>query len=108
MRACARWLLAVGLTAGGSLAAGFPAVAQQPGGGISAQQADIGRVDTAIQRYGQALGVVTRLSRPLGAETECYGICFLPSSSRSTAWRCAPRESCTLHCDISPPVGDCR
>ncbi|MGA8756082.1 MAG: hypothetical protein WB611_07085 [Stellaceae bacterium] len=89
------------------LLAGITASAQQSGGGLSAEQRDIGRVETRIQKYNQALGVVTRLNRPLGAETECSGICYFPSSSRPVAWRCAPNETCDLHCDVNPPVGGC-
>jgi hypothetical protein len=85
-----------------------PAWAQQPAGGISAEERDIGRVDSHIQRYDQALGVVSRLRRPLGAETECDGICYFPSSSQPISWRCSPQASCELHCDVNPPVGGCR
>jgi hypothetical protein len=95
------------LAIGWGLAAVSPALAQQSGGPISGEQRDIGRVDTHIQKYGQALGVVSRLRRPLGAETECYGICFFPSSSRPISWRCAPRDNCDLHCDVNPPAGGC-
>jgi hypothetical protein len=88
--------------------AGFPALAQHSGGRLNAEQPDIGQVETHIRKYDQALGVVTRLSRPSGAETECYGACFYPSSSRPVSWRCAPKESCELHCDVNPPVGGCQ
>ena len=81
--------------------------AQQAAGRLSAEQRDIGRLETRIQRYNQALGVVTQLRRPLGDETECNGICFFPSSSHPVAWRCAPNDSCNLHCDVNPPVGGC-
>jgi hypothetical protein len=83
------------------------AIAQQAAGRLSAEQRDIGRLETRIQRYDQALGVVMRLSRPQGDETECNGICFFPSSSHSVLWRCAPNDSCNLHCDVNPPVGGC-
>jgi hypothetical protein len=91
-----------------ALVGGFPALAQRSGGGLNAEQPNIGQVETHIEKYDQALGVVTRLSRPLGAETECYGTCFLPNSSQSTSWRCAPKETCDLHCNVNPPVGGCR
>jgi hypothetical protein len=90
-----------------ALAGAFPALGQQSGGEVSGEQRDIGRVDAHIQKYGQALGVVSRLSRPLGAETECYGTCFFPSSSRPISWRCAPKAMCDLHCDVNPPAGGC-
>lgn len=93
------------------LLAGTTAAGQQSspqsGGTLSAEQRDIGRVETRIQKYDQALGVVTRLNRPLGAETECSGICYFPSSSRPVTWRCAPNERCDVHCDVNPPVGGC-
>jgi hypothetical protein len=90
------------------LAASVPALAQQSGRRLDAERHDIGQVETRIQEYNQALGVVTRLKRPLGAEIECNGICFFPSSSRPVSWRCAPKEVCDLHCDVNPPVGGCR
>ncbi|MGH7047879.1 MAG: hypothetical protein ACREE2_15985 [Stellaceae bacterium] len=87
----------------GAAAAGVPAKT----GEITAEQLDIGRLQIHIERYGEALGVVATLIRPLGAEIECNGICYLPSSTRATSWRCAPQEQCTLHCEVSPPVGGC-
>ena len=99
-----------GVMAGG-LVGGCPAFGQsggQSGGQVSGEQRDIGRVDSHIQKYDQALGVVSRLSRPLGAETECYGICFFPSSSHPIAWRCAPKAMCDLHCNVNPPAGGCQ
>lgn len=86
----------------------LPLLAQPLPAGLSAEQRDIGRVETHIQKYQQAVGVVTRLSRPLGAETECTGICYFPNSSRPVSWHCAPANSCDLHCDVNPPVGGCR
>jgi hypothetical protein len=91
----------------GAILIGAPAVAAQAGSEIGAEQRDIGRVEARIQKYDQALGVVSRLSRPLGAEVECNGICYFPSSSQPVSWRCAPKERCDLHCDVSPPVGGC-
>ncbi len=83
------------------------AASAQQSGRLSAEQRDIGRVETRIQKYDQALGVVTQVIRPLGSETECNGICYFPSSSRPVAWRCAPKETCDLHCNVNPPVGGC-
>lgn len=104
MRISAWGLLPIGC----GLFLGFAAFAQQPAGGLSAERRDIGRVETRIERYDQALGVVSRLSRQLGAETECYGVCYFPSSSRSISWRCAPQEDCHLGCDVNPPAGGCQ
>jgi hypothetical protein len=86
---------------------GGPAVAQQTGGRIAAEQRDIGRVETRIQKYDQALGVISQLTRPTGAETECQGVCYFPSSTHPISWRCAPKERCDLHCAFNPPVGGC-
>jgi hypothetical protein len=84
-----------------------PAVAEQAGGQISAAHHDIGRVETRIQKYDQALGVIAQLVRRLGEETECQGVCFFPNSERAISWHCAPKSKCDLHCDINPPVGGC-
>jgi hypothetical protein len=92
----------------GILAAAPPAAAQRSGASLSAEDRDIGRLETRIQKYEEALGVVTRLIRSPDAETECQGSCFLPSSSRSVSWRCAPNSGCALHCEVNPPVGGCR
>ncbi|HEY3908305.1 MAG TPA: hypothetical protein VGM07_00265 [Stellaceae bacterium] len=91
----------------GALARGAPALAQQGVGPIGAEQRDIGRLETRIQRYDQALGVIAKLARPLGAEIECNGICYTPNGTRATSWRCAPTARCDLHCDVNPPVGGC-
>jgi hypothetical protein len=91
----------------GALVVATPAFAQKSASQISAEQHDIGRLETRIQKYDQALGVVSQLARPLGAETECQGTCYFPSRTQPISWRCAPRESCDLHCDVSPPVGGC-
>ena len=91
----------------GAFLIGAPAGAAQAGGEIGAEQRDIGRVEARIQKYDQALGVISRLSRPLGADVECHGICYFPSSTQPISWRCAPKQRCDLHCDVSPPVGGC-
>jgi hypothetical protein len=89
------------------VAFGAPARAEQAGGRISADQPDVGRVEARIQKYDQALGVTIQLVRPLGAQTECNGVCYLPSSTRPISWRCAPKQRCDLHCAVTPPVGGC-
>lgn len=88
------------------LAAG-PGFAQQSAGRISADQHEIGRVEVRVQRYDQALGVVTQLVRPLGAEVECQGVCYYPSSAKPATWNCAPKRTCSLHCGVNPPAGGC-
>jgi hypothetical protein len=99
---------AVGLLVASLLLAGGTVVGAQPKSGeLEVTQPEIGRLQTRIERYGEALGVVAALIRPLGAEVECNGVCYLPSSTRATSWRCAPREQCTLHCEVNPPVGGC-
>jgi hypothetical protein len=104
MRVRAACILGIGFV----LAIGSPVQAQQSGGGISSEHREIGRVDAHIQKYDQALGVVSRLRRSFAAETECYGICYFPSSSQPISWRCSPTANCDLHCDVNPPVGGCR
>lgn len=91
----------------GALAICAPALAQQTAGPTSAARRDIGRLETRIQKYDQALGVIAQFVRPLGAEVECNGICYFPNSTQPASWRCAPKARCDLHCDVSPPVGGC-
>ncbi len=93
---------------GFAMFAALPVIAQQSRERLTIERPDIGRVETRIENYDQALGVVARLNRPLGIETECDGVCFFPSSSRSLSWRCAPAERCDLDCNVNPPVGGCR
>jgi hypothetical protein len=82
--------------------------AQQAGGNATtAEQKDIGRVQTRIEKSDQALGVVIQLARPGGANVECNGVCYLPSSSKPVAWKCEAARKCDLHCTINPPVGSC-
>ena len=99
--------LALLATIAGAIAIGLPAFAQQAGSHISAEQRDIGRVEARIQKYDQAVGVISQLTRPAGAETECNGVCYFPSSTRPISWNCAPKERCDLHCAVNPPVGGC-
>jgi hypothetical protein len=85
-----------------------PGCAQQPGGNATtAEQKDIGRVQTRIEKSDQALGVVIQLARPGGANVECNGVCYLPSSSKPVAWKCDAARKCDLHCTVNPPVGSC-
>jgi hypothetical protein len=85
-----------------------PGVAQQAGGNaITVEQRDIGKLQTRIEKSEQALAVVIQLVRPGGANVECNGVCYLPSSSKPVAWKCEPARKCDLHCAINPPVGGC-
>jgi hypothetical protein len=103
------WAFLVSVTiAGCILAAASSAMAQRGAAQLSAEQRDIGRIEARVQKYDQALGVVTRLIRSPDAETECGGTCFFPNSSHSVSWRCAPNNRCELYCDVNPPVGGCR
>jgi hypothetical protein len=86
---------------------GGPAVAEQAGRRITVEQDNIGRVETHIQKYDQALGVVSQLTRPFGAETDCQGVCYFPNSTQSVSWRCPLKQRCALHCAVNPPVGGC-
>jgi len=85
-----------------------PVAAQQAvGNTITADRKDIGKVQTRIENYDQALGVVIQLARPHGNNVECNAVCYFPSSSRPLAWRCEPDKKCDLHCTVNPPVGGC-
>ena len=85
-----------------------PVCAQQAGGDApTAEQRGIGKVQTRIEKSDQALGVVIQLARPGGANVECNGVCYLPSSSKPVAWKCEAARKCDLHCTINPPVGSC-
>jgi hypothetical protein len=85
--------------------AGF---AQQAGSNtINAEQIDIGKLQTRVDKSDQALGVVIQLARPGGANIECNGVCYLPSSSKPVAWKCESTRKCDLHCAVNPPVGGC-
>ena len=85
-----------------------PGFAQQAGGNATtAEQTGIGRVQTRIEKSDQALGVVIQLARPGGANVECNGVCYLPSSSKPIAWKYEPDRKCDLDCAVNPPVGGC-
>ena len=85
-----------------------PSFAQQAAANaITAEQKDIGRVQTRIEKSDQALGVVIQLARPGGANVECNGVCYLPGSSKPVAWKCESARKCDLHCAVNPPVGGC-
>ena len=73
---------------------------------ITADQRDIGKVQAQIQKYDQAIGVVTQLNRS-SSSVECNGVCYFPSSSRPIAWKCDPGRRCDLLCTVIPPVGGC-
>jgi len=83
------------------------AIAQQIGNSITADLKEIGKLQVQVQKYDQALGVVSQLSRPQSANVECNGVCYFPSSGRAVAWKCDPGRKCDLRCTISPPVGGC-
>ncbi len=99
------WLLAVLCFC--LLGAGLGFAQQAGGNGITADQKDIGKLQTRIQKYDQALGVVIQLARSDQANVECNGVCYFPSSSRPIAWRCEPNKKCDLYCTVNPPVGGC-
>ena len=80
---------------------------QMRGDGVTADQKDIGKVQTRIEKYDQALGVVIQLALPRGANVECNAVCYFPSSSKPIAWKCEPDRKCDLHCTVNPPVGGC-
>lgn len=84
------------------------AAAQQTDGRLAVEQPGVGQLETKIQSYGEALGVISRLARPRGAGVECNAVCYYPSSrTKAVAWQCAPKKPCVLHCLVNPPVGGC-
>ena len=83
------------------------APAQEDGGRLAAERQGIGRLETRIQNFGGALGVVSHFVRRPGADIECNAVCYFPSSTRPVAWLCAPGKPCVLHCLANPPVGGC-
>jgi hypothetical protein len=80
--------------------------AQVVGNTITADHASIGRVQAQIQKYDQAIAVVSQLNRS-SSSVECNGVCYFPSSSRPIAWKCDPGRKCDLLCTVIPPVGGC-
>ena len=74
---------------------------------ITADQKDVGKVQTRILKYDQALGGVVQLARPHGANVECNAVCYLPTSSKAIAWKCDSARKCDLQCIANPPVGGC-
>jgi hypothetical protein len=100
-------MLILSLTAAICIFATSPAFGQQAGGSIAAEQKDIGKIQTRIQKYDQAVGVISQLSRPQSSSVECNGVCYFPNSSRPITWKCEPHRTCDLHCTVNPPVGGC-
>ena len=84
-----------------------PAAAQQPGGSLAADHKDVGKVEARVQKYDQAVGVISELRRTPAASVVCDGVCYFPNSSKSISWKCEPSRRCDLHCTVSPPVGGC-
>jgi hypothetical protein len=80
--------------------------AQVVGNSITADHASIGKVQAQIQKYDQAIAVVSQLNRS-SSSVECNGVCYFPSSSRPIAWKCDPGRRCDLLCTVTPPVGGC-
>jgi hypothetical protein len=74
---------------------------------LTADQTDVGNVQTRILKYEHALGIVVQLARPHGANVECNAVCYLPSSSKTIAWKCDPARKCDVQCTVNPPVGVC-
>ncbi len=95
------------LAAACCLAAASPGVAQQPVGAVSADHKDVGNVQARVQKFDQALGVVSQLRRSPIASVECDGVCYFPNSSKAISWKCEPARKCDLRCTVSPPVGGC-
>jgi hypothetical protein len=99
--------LAEALAVAYCVCAANPSIAQQAGSSITVDQKDIGKIQVQVQKYDQALGVVSQLNRLQSSNVECNGICYFPNSSKPISWKCEPRAKCDLHCTVSPPVGGC-
>jgi hypothetical protein len=83
------------------------ASAQQVGASMTADQKGIGQLQTRIEKYDTALGVISQFARQQLANVECNGVCYFPNSSKPIAWKCEPGKKCDLHCTVNPPVGGC-
>jgi hypothetical protein len=81
--------------------------AQSVGNSITVDHKEVGKVQMQIQRYDQALGVISQLSRSQLSNIECNGVCYFPNSSKPIAWKCECGKKCDLHCTVNPPVGGC-
>lgn len=75
---------------------------------ISAEQKDIGKIQTQIQKYDNALGVVSELIRSAERNVECNGLCLFQNGSKNVTWSCGPKKVCNLFCGVNPPVGGCK
>ena len=75
---------------------------------IVAEHKDIGRIETSIVKFDQALGVLIVLHRAPGDVVDCTGTCFFPNSRKALGWQCAPDQACNLLCTTNPPVGGCK
>jgi hypothetical protein len=84
------------------------AFAQQTDSSISAEQKDIGKIQTKIQKYDNALGVVSELTRSADRNVECNGLCLFQNGSKNITWSCGPKKTCNLFCSVNPPVGGCK
>jgi hypothetical protein len=90
-----------------ALAALGSAAAQQPAGSLAADHKDVGKVEARVQKYDQALGVISELHRRPATTVVCDGVCYFPNSSKWISWKCEPDRRCDLRCTVSPPVGGC-
>ena len=83
------------------------AFAQQTDNNINAEQKDIGKLQTHIAKYDNALGVVSQLIRSADRNVECNGLCFFQNGNKNVSWSCGPKKACDLYCNVNPPVGRC-
>jgi hypothetical protein len=83
------------------------AFAQQTDNNLKAEQKDIGKLQTHITKYDNALGVVNQLTRSADRNAECNGLCFFQNGSKNISWSCGPARTCGLYCNVNPTVGGC-
>jgi hypothetical protein len=70
-----------------------PGFAQKAGSDtITADQGEIGKLQTRVEKFDQAPGVVIQLARSHGENVECNAVCYYLSSSKPIAWRRAGQE----------------
>jgi hypothetical protein len=83
------------------------AFAEETDNSIAAEQKDLGRIQTKIQKYDKSLGVVSQFMRSSDSYVECNGFCVYQNGSKKISWSCGPGKTCNLYCSVSPPVGGC-
>lgn len=93
--------------AGFVLVAASSALAEERAATLGATHPDIGTVQTRIQKYEHALGIIGTLTRSADKDIQCDGLCYFPNGVRGVVWMCGPGKTCNLYCTRNPPAGGC-